>query len=144
MAWDWPSAPRPLVITAAGVAVLGTAVLFVSRMRRQGLLQLPSFRRDGWATGDAGRIALVGRAVASAITEVGYPDARLLLIHETERRLTCTVDCPSGDGEALVASGTELSERLGCAVEGALVGAKRVELVLTGSGERSEAHTSAI
>ncbi len=135
IAWDWPSPPRPLVISAAGFAVLGTAVLFVSRLRRQGLLQLPSLRRNAWATGDAGRIALVGRAVASAIAEAGYPDARLLLIHETERHLTCTVDCPSGDGEALAASGTALSERLGCAVEGAFVGAKRVDLVLTGIGE---------
>jgi|GEM_PF-2565433 len=135
IAWDWPSPPRPLVISAAGFAVLGTAVLFVSRLRRQGLLQLPSFRRDAWATGDAGRIALVGRAVANAIAEAGHPEARLLLIHETERHLTCMVDCPSGDGEALAASGTELSERLGCAVEGALVGAKRVDLVLARIGE---------
>ena len=135
IAWDWPSPPRPLVISAAGFAVLGTAVLFVSRLRRQGLLSLPSFRRDAWATGDAGRIALVGRAVTSAIAEAGYLDARLLLIHETERRLTCTFHCPSGDGEALAASGTELSERVGCAVEGEFVGAKRVDLVLTGIGE---------
>ncbi|GMU40660.1 MAG: hypothetical protein AMXMBFR23_15260 [Chloroflexota bacterium] len=135
IAWDWPSTPRPLVITSAGFAVLGTAVLFVSRLRRQGLLQLPSFRRNAWATGDAGRIALVGRVVANAVADAGHPDARLLLIHEKERHLTCTVDCPSGNGEALAASGAELSERLGCAVEGMLVGAKRVNLVLSGIGE---------
>ncbi|TAJ16899.1 MAG: LysM peptidoglycan-binding domain-containing protein, partial [Dehalococcoidia bacterium] len=47
VAWEWPSAPRPVVVSAAGFAVLGAAVLFVRRAQRAGLPNLLSLRQRG-------------------------------------------------------------------------------------------------
>src|SRR5690606_27276664 len=82
LSWDWPSIPRPLLITAAGFAVLGTAVIFVSRAYRAGLLRVPVMKRSAGRTGDAGRVTLVARAVASAIAAEGHTEARLVLVRE--------------------------------------------------------------
>lgn len=136
IAWDWPSIPRPLLVTAAGFAVLGTAVLFVTRAHRAGLLRVPAFvRRDARRTGDAGRVTLVARALAATIADLGHANARLVLVRETERALTCTVDCSADDADALIAAAPELAVRLGCEVEGTEAAGQCVDLILADAGE---------
>jgi len=134
-AWEWPSVPRPLAISAAGFAVLGIAALFVHRAGLHALPGLPAFRQQrARTTGDAGRVVLTARAVAEVIAAAGS-DARLTLAHETGRHLTFTIECPAGDADALAAGRDELATRLGCDVEAVVVTAQRVELVIVDAAE---------
>ncbi|MGE3855846.1 MAG: LysM peptidoglycan-binding domain-containing protein, partial [Dehalococcoidia bacterium] len=134
-AWDWPSVPRPFVISAAGFAVLGAAALFVHRLQRTGALGLPSLlQRGARRTGDAGRVVLVARAVAEALEAAGFARARLMLAHEAARELSFTIDCADIGAEALAASRDRLADLLECAVEAAVTGTRQVELTLIGAG----------
>ncbi|MEX2154432.1 MAG: BTAD domain-containing putative transcriptional regulator [Gemmatimonadaceae bacterium] len=135
LAWDWPSVPRPVVLSAAGFAVLGAAALFVHRMQRTGALGIPSLlQRGARRTGDAGRVVLAARAVAEALEAAGLARARLVLAHEAERELAFTIDCADADGAALAASRDELADRLDCDVKVVVTGARQVELTLTDAG----------
>ncbi len=134
-AWDWPSVPRPVVLSAAGFAVLGAAALFVHRLQRTGALGLPSLlQRGARRTGDAGRVVLVARAVAEALEAAGFARARLVLAHEAARELSFTIDCADVDAESLAASRDRLADLAECAVEAAVTGTRQVELTLTGAG----------
>ncbi|GMU40129.1 MAG: hypothetical protein AMXMBFR23_09950 [Chloroflexota bacterium] len=134
-AWDWPSVPRPVVLSAAGFAVLGAAALFVHRLQRTSALGLPSLlQRGARRTGDAGRVVLMARAVAEALEAAGFARARLVLAHEAARELSFTIDCADVNVESLAASSARLAGRLECAVEAAVTGARQVELTLTGAG----------
>ncbi|MGE3857732.1 MAG: BTAD domain-containing putative transcriptional regulator [Dehalococcoidia bacterium] len=135
MAWDWPSVPRPVVLSAAGFAVLGAAALFVHRIQRTGRLGVPSLlQRGARRTGDAGRVVLMARAVVEALEAAGFGRARLVLAHEAARELSFTIDCTDIDGEAFAATSDQLAGRLGCAIETTVIGARQVELMLTGTG----------
>jgi len=134
-AWDWPSVPRPVVLSAAGFAVLGAAALFVHRLQQTGAFGVSALlQRGARRTGDAGRVVLAARAVAAALEAAGFARARLVLAHETARDLSFTIDCADIDGEALAASSVRLADLLECDVEAAVTGVRRVELTLTGTG----------
>jgi len=134
--WSWPSPPRPLVLTAAGFAVLGATALFVHRAHVAGRLALPSFKRPRAAlVGDAARVTLAARALSHAIASTGRRDASLRLAHELTDELVCTVACPEGGAETLAASADRLSEVMGCAVAADVLDERHVELVLKGIGE---------
>lgn len=131
--WSWPAPPRPLVITAAGFAVLGAAAIFVHRAHTAGRLPMPSFGRPRLAsTGDAARVALTARALAHAIADAGHEDASVWLVHELEDELVCTI---AGDTHAVATSADDLAEAMGCAVNAAVLDEQHVELTLTGVGE---------
>ena len=89
----WPRRPHAALLSAAGVAVLGGAALFVSRRRRPRSPLRP-------AAGDAGRIALAAGALQRAFSEAGFPGARPLLLREGDRRVEVTVACAPGDAQA--------------------------------------------
>ncbi len=134
-AWDWPSVPRPVVLSAAGFAVLGVAALFVHRLQQTGAFGLPSLlQRGARRTGDAGRVVLAARAVVAALEAAGFARARLVLAHEAARELSFTIDCADIEGTALAARGDEIADRLDCDVEVVITGARQVELTLTGAG----------
>lgn len=134
-AWDWLSVPRPVVLSAAGFAVLGAAALFVHRLQQTGAFGMPALlQRGARRTGDAGRVVLAARAVAEALEAAGFARARLVLAHETARDLSFTIDCADIDGDALAGSSVRLADLLECDVEVAVIGARQVELTLTGAG----------
>ncbi|MCY4638776.1 MAG: LysM peptidoglycan-binding domain-containing protein, partial [Chloroflexi bacterium] len=124
---QWPRSPHAALLSAAGVAVLGGAALFVGR-RRRSASALPG------AAGDAGRVALAAGALQEAFREAGFHGSRPLLLREGGRGLEATVACPPGDAEALAALRYDLARRLGCDVEAAVEGTARVALTLPRRG----------
>jgi len=133
--WDWPSVPRPLVLSAAGFTVLGAAALFVHRVQRAGLFGVPSLlQRGAPRTGDAGRVVLAARAVAEALHAFGFERARLVLAYESARDLSFTIDCADVDRESLAARSEQFADRLQCGVEAVNSGARQLDLTLTETG----------
>lgn len=140
VSWDWPSVPRPLLVTVAGFAVLGSAVVFVQRLHRAGRLQWPrlverSIRRNG----DAGRVVLTTRAVATALRDAGPTGARIVRVHESPGDLIVALECLAGDAELIASHSDTLASRLSCEITAQILGATRVELRLTNAGKAAMA-----
>ena len=132
--WEWPSLPKPVVVTAAGFAVIGGVALFVRRLARHGQLRvLGAQQGSDLGSGDAGRVTLATRALARALADFGFNESRPLMVREFPRgRLEFTVQCPVGDGDALVEHRHDLERRLACNVEAEVVGSTRLLITLSG------------
>ncbi|MDI6857198.1 MAG: LysM peptidoglycan-binding domain-containing protein [Dehalococcoidia bacterium] len=129
--WPFPG-PSQVLAAAAGLAATGAAVLVVRRLARRAISgRLPTDTGRKRATGDAGKVILAARAVLRGLAEFGFDDLRLVLAREAERFLEFTLDCPPGDGEALLRTRYDLGRRLACAIDGELVGSTRVRLKLS-------------
>ena len=124
---EWPQRPHTALLSAAGVAVLGGAALFVGRRRRSGsgLTGEP---------GDAGRVALAAGALQAAFSEAGFPHARPVLLREGGRHTAVVVACAPGEEKALAALRYDLARRLGCDVGAAVERPARVVLTLPRAG----------
>lgn len=131
---EWPQVPRAALFSAAGVAVIGGAALFVERLRRSGSLPLRRGGRRGSGTGDAGRVALTAAALRTAFLEAGLDGSHPLLLREGDRGLEVTVGCDYGDAERLAESQDDLARRLGCELDADVRGPTRVIMTLTRSG----------
>ncbi len=125
----WPRIPQAALWSAAGVAVLGGAALFVRRRSDRG----PG-GASAAAGGDAGLVALAAGALREALAEAGFGASRPLLLRESRRGVAVTVACPAGDEEALAALRHGLARRLGCELAAEARGPGRVELTISRSG----------
>ncbi|RJQ07845.1 MAG: LysM peptidoglycan-binding domain-containing protein [Dehalococcoidia bacterium] len=114
--WSWPTLPREIGVTAAGFVVLGGVALFVQRLRRSGAITFGRRRTAESAIGDAGRVALAGNALSTALCDLGLHDARLVAVDESSRGLACLVACPAADSVLLIEQREALERRLACTV----------------------------
>ncbi len=122
---EWPRLPHTALLSAAGVAVLGGAALFVRRLNGSG---------SPGPGGDAGRVALAAGALQEAFSDFGFHGSRPLLLREGRRGIAVTVACPPGDAEALVARRHDLARRLGCELAADATGPARVALTVSRPG----------
>ncbi len=129
VAAEWPRLPHTALWSAAGVAVLGGAALFVRRRSGPG-----SGGPGPDAGGDAGRVALAAGALQEAFGEAGFGASRPLLLREGRRGIAVTVACPAGDAGALAALRHGLALRLGCELAAAARAPDRVELTISRAG----------
>jgi DNA-binding SARP family transcriptional activator len=131
--WEWPTLPRPVIVTAAGFAVIGGTAVFIQRIVRSGRLRVPgSGRAPHGGPGDAGRVTLATRSLTRALADYGFGDSHALLVQEAGRRLAFTVQCPVGDAEALAGHRHDLERRLACEVEVDVIGTTRIVVTLSG------------
>lgn len=129
----WPAVPRPLVVTAAGFALLGAGVLFVRRLRREGILRLPTGTRSAVSgPGDAGRVVLVSRAAVAALTELGFAEARLLTATESGGEVTVVVTGVGGSPADVADAARGVASLLDCTVDAGSRDGHHVELRLRG------------
>jgi len=130
-----PAVPAPdagVVAAAAAITVGGAAMLLVFRRARYRAGQSNGRReRRPAGSGDAARVLATGTALLSALSELDFASTSIVLVRESDRYLEFTLDCPPGDGEALVESRYAISRQLGCAVDAELVGAMTVRLKLS-------------
>ncbi len=98
--WEWPSARRDGVVTAAGAAALGGVSALVERARAL----VPRRRRSGGGQGpsDAARIALATSALRAALADRGVPGARLVLVHEADDGIGFTLSSMARHGPVLL------------------------------------------
>ncbi|GMU39430.1 MAG: hypothetical protein AMXMBFR23_02960 [Chloroflexota bacterium] len=131
--WDWPAASTPVLFTVAGFALIGGAVLSVYRLRRSGALAsgLREAPRQGGG-GDAGRVTLAAEAVASALAERGFDEARIALVFEQGDRLRIVVERIPWADTAIASLREAMARRLACRVEAGATAPGRVEVTLIG------------
>ena len=128
---EWPELPRPLLATAAGFVAIGGTAVFVQRLARSGGLRLPGRgRAAAGGPGDAVRVTLATRSLASALADYGFDEARALLVQESGTVLAVTLSCPAGDVEALAAARHGLERRLDSDVDMGVLDADRVLITL--------------
>ena len=114
---EWSELPRPLLLTAAGFAVVGGTAVFVRRLQQDGRLRLPGRRSDADdGPGDAVRVSAAARSLSRALSDCGFEETRPLLAEESGQELTFTLACPAGDVGALRARHHDLERRLDCEV----------------------------
>ena len=131
--WDWPTPSAPVLFTVAGFALIGGAVLSVYRLRRSGALLAGSGEAPRMGGGgDAGRVTLATEAVASAIAERGFDEARVALVFERGDRLRFIVERIPWTDSAIASLQAGMARRLACRVEAAATAAGRIEITLTG------------
>lgn len=129
----WPAVPRPLAVTAAGFALLGAGILFVRRLRREGVLRLPTGTRSAASgPGDAGRVVLVSRAAVAALTELGFAEARLLTATESGGEVTVVVTGVDGSPADVADAARGVASLLDCTVDAGSRDGHHVELRLRG------------
>lgn len=128
----WPSVPPAVAVSAAGFVLIAGIAIFVERLRRAGAFVLRARGASGRdrGIGDAGRVAVASRAVASALADYDFANALPQLVSEGGSRLQFTVACAFGDAEALVRRQHDLARRLACNVEARALTSTRVELTL--------------
>ena len=130
-----PSVPAPdagVVAAAAAITVGGIAMLLVFRRAKHRAGQSNGRReRRPAGSGDAARVLATSTALSSALSELDFASTSIVLVRESDRYLEFTLDCPPGDGEALVESRYAISRQLGCAVDAELVGATTARLKLS-------------
>ncbi|MBI2765422.1 MAG: LysM peptidoglycan-binding domain-containing protein [Chloroflexi bacterium] len=128
-----PAFPVELVGgTAATVAVAGLFVFVFRNRHRSGDGRREERReRRPSGVGDAGRVLAMSRVLHQALTDSDFADTRIVLVHETDRFLEFTLDCPPGDANALVAARHTLSREIGCSVDGTEMAPTQVRLKLS-------------
>lgn len=130
-----PSIPTPdggAVATAAAITVGGAAMLLVfRRVRQRAGHSNGAHERRPAGSGDAARVLATATALTSALSDLDFAGAEILLVRESDRYLEFTIECPPGDADALVESRYTLGRQLGCAVDGTVVGATTVRLKLS-------------
>lgn len=130
-----PPVPMPdagAVAATAAITAGGAAMLLVFRRFRQraGHTNGAHERRPA-GSGDAARVLATATALTSALSDLDFAAARLLLVRESDRYLEFTIECPPGDADALAEARYTLGRRLGCAVDGAVVASTTVRLKLS-------------
>jgi len=114
--WHWPSVPREALVTVAGFVLLGGAAVFVHRLRRTGLIRIPSAGTAAEsAVGDANRVTAAVNALSGAVADLGIPGT-VVTAHETRRHITCSLAGPPDLATAIKRQRRELMRRLGCEV----------------------------
>lgn len=130
-----PTLPTPgggVVAAAAAITVGGAAMLLVFRRARHRAGHSngrPERRPAG--PGDAARVLATSTALLTALSELDFAAATIVLVRESDRYLEFTLDCPPGDAEALVESRYAVGRQLGCAVDGELLALTAVRLKLS-------------
>lgn len=130
-----PSIPMPdggAVATATAITVGGAAMLLVfRRLRQRAGHSNGAHERRPAGSGDAARVLATATALTSALSDLDFAAAEVLLVRESDRYLELTIECPPGDADALVESRYSLGRQLGCAVDGTVVGPTTVRLKLS-------------
>jgi DNA-binding SARP family transcriptional activator len=129
-----PTFPVELVGGAAATLAAAGIFVFVFRNRRGGGI---GGRRDERrerrpsGVGDAGRVLAMSRVLHQALADSDFADTRIVLVRETDRFLELTLDCPTGDANALVAARHTLSREIGCSVDATELAPTQVRLKLS-------------
>jgi two-component SAPR family response regulator/nucleoid-associated protein YgaU len=122
---------RIVLAAATSLAAAASVALIVRQLRRRGGSANGASAGHKHSTGDAGRVDLAARSLLLALRELGFEDARLLLVREREQFLDFTIDCAPGDGNALVGRRFDVGRRLACAADAEAVSPTRVQLKLS-------------
>ncbi|MPZ49737.1 MAG: LysM peptidoglycan-binding domain-containing protein [Dehalococcoidia bacterium] len=131
----WPG-EKAVIVSAAGLLTGGAVMLTVRALarRRADSLATEVGRSPGRTkrpSGDAGKVVLAARALMSGLADLGFDDARLVLVREAPRYQEFLLDCMPGDAEALVRARYDLGRRLACGVDGEVESPTRVRLKLS-------------
>ena len=122
---------RTVLAAATSLAAAAGVALIVRQLRRRGGSANGASAGHKHSTGDAGRVDLAASSLLLALRELGFEDARLLLVREREQFLDFTIDCAPGDGAALVGRRFDVGRRLACAADAEAVSPTRVQLKLS-------------
>ncbi len=122
---------RTVLAAATSLAAAAGVALIVRQLRLRGGSANGASAGHKHSTGDAGRVDLAASSLLLALRELGFEDARLLLVREREQFLDFTIDCAPGDGAALVGRRFDVGRRLACAADAEAVSPTRVQLKLS-------------
>ncbi|MDO8616119.1 MAG: LysM peptidoglycan-binding domain-containing protein [Dehalococcoidia bacterium] len=120
-----------VLAAAASLGAAAGVALIVRQLRQRRGTGNGAVARHKHSTGDAGRVDLAASSLLVTLRELGFEDARLLLVRECERFLDFTIDCAPGDADALVRSRFDAGRRLACAVDAEALSPTRVQLKLS-------------